>query len=147
MLGAMILLDAARAFIDANQAVIGLILFGLMFIGFVIERFPATVVAIMGSCAFLFLGILDAEGLFSVFSNPAPITIGAMFILSGAMLLTGIIAAIADLIINLAKEHARLATAELFLGVLVRSEEHTSELKSLMRTSYAVFFLKKKNTS
>src|SRR3546814_4414576 len=104
MLGAMILLDAARAFIDANQAVIGLILLGLMFIGFVIERFPATVVAIMGSCAFLFLGILDAEGLFSVFSNPAPITIGAM-----------------------------------------RSEEHTSELQSLMRISYAVFCLKKKN--
>src|SRR3546814_9489298 len=26
-----------------------------------------------------------------------------------------------------------------------RSEEHTSELQSLMRTSYAVFFLKKKN--
>src|SRR3546814_5264501 len=118
-----------------------------MFIGFVIERFPATVVAIMGSCAFLFLGILDAEGLFSVFSNPAPITIGAMFILSGALLRTGIIDAIADLIINRAKEHPRLATAELFLGVLVRSEEHTSELQSLMRTSYAVFFLKKKNTS
>src|SRR3546814_2029167 len=28
---------------------------------------------------------------------------------------------------------------------LVRSEEHTSELQSLMRTSYAVFCLKKKN--
>src|SRR3546814_8786094 len=28
----------------------------------------------------------------------------------------------------------------------VRSEEHTSELKSLMRNSYAVFCLKKKNT-
>src|SRR3546814_4973362 len=29
-------------------------------------------------------------------------------------------------------------------GVLVRSEEHTSELQSLMRISYAVFCLKKK---
>src|SRR3546814_8732104 len=28
-----------------------------------------------------------------------------------------------------------------------RSEEHTSELQSLMRTSYAVFCLKKKNTN
>src|SRR3546814_6203374 len=28
---------------------------------------------------------------------------------------------------------------------LLRSEEHTSELQSLMRTSYAVFCLKKKN--
>src|SRR3546814_7965197 len=30
-------------------------------------------------------------------------------------------------------------------GEAVRSEEHTSELQSLMRTSYAVFCLKKKN--
>src|SRR3546814_9927032 len=30
--------------------------------------------------------------------------------------------------------------------ITVRSEEHTSELQSLMRISYAVFFLKKKQT-
>src|SRR3546814_1523788 len=30
-------------------------------------------------------------------------------------------------------------------AVLIRSEEHTSELQSLMRISYAVFCLKKKN--
>src|SRR3546814_10602420 len=30
-------------------------------------------------------------------------------------------------------------------NVTVRSEEHTSELQSLMRSSYAVFCLKKKN--
>src|SRR3546814_2766413 len=32
-----------------------------------------------------------------------------------------------------------------FLGRAIRSEEHTSELQSLMRISYAVFCLKKKN--
>src|SRR3546814_7337960 len=32
------------------------------------------------------------------------------------------------------------------VGFLVRSEEHTSELQSLMRISYAVFCLKKKIT-
>src|SRR3546814_10775312 len=31
-------------------------------------------------------------------------------------------------------------------GMLMRSEEHTSELQSLMRISYAVFCLKKKKT-
>src|SRR3546814_3052366 len=31
-------------------------------------------------------------------------------------------------------------------NALLRSEEHTSELQSLMRISYAVFCLKKKNT-
>src|SRR3546814_2565640 len=33
-----------------------------------------------------------------------------------------------------------------FGGAFLRSEEHTSELQSLMRISYAVFCLKKKNT-
>src|SRR3546814_6903679 len=35
----------------------------------------------------------------------------------------------------------------LWLGPTIRSEEHTSELQSLMRISYAVFCLKKKNTN
>src|SRR3546814_4517432 len=41
----------------------------------------------------------------------------------------------------LAYQHACLA-----LRALTRSEEHTSELQSLMRISYAVFCLKKKKT-
>src|SRR3546814_1534233 len=32
-------------------------------------------------------------------------------------------------------------------GAMVRSEEHTSELQSLMRSSYAVFCLKKKTSN
>src|SRR3546814_7604653 len=32
-------------------------------------------------------------------------------------------------------------------GIIERSEEHTSELQSLMRISYAVFCLKKKKTN
>src|SRR3546814_7420536 len=39
-------------------------------------------------------------------------------------------------------QHAR----KLALHTGIRSEEHTSELQSLMRISYAVFCLKKKNT-
>src|SRR3546814_8532887 len=39
--------------------------------------------------------------------------------------------------------HASLASP-ILLGGAPRSEEHTSELKSLMRISYAVFCLKKK---
>src|SRR3546814_7293218 len=35
---------------------------------------------------------------------------------------------------------------KLFFEITNRSEEHTSELQSLMRSSYAVFCLKKKNT-
>src|SRR3546814_4783563 len=39
------------------------------------------------------------------------------------------------------------ATAALIPGAAFRSEEHTSELQSLMRISYAVFCLKKKTDS
>src|SRR3546814_1139507 len=44
-----------------------------------------------------------------------------------------------------ARQRTRIATkiGEAF-GHLLRSEEHTSELQSLMRNSYAVFCLKKK---
>src|SRR3546814_6080678 len=38
------------------------------------------------------------------------------------------------------------ARGGLYVGARGRSEEHTSELQSLMRISYAVFCLKKKNT-
>src|SRR3546814_9979622 len=41
-------------------------------------------------------------------------------------------------------EPAEAARASLRLSITSRSEEHTSELQSLMRISYAVFCLKKK---
>src|SRR3546814_2279204 len=45
-------------------------------------------------------------------------------------------------------EHVRLAGEDMVeLGIRRRSEEHTSELQSLMRISYAVFCLKKKKTT
>src|SRR3546814_5813495 len=44
---------------------------------------------------------------------------------------------------QLAEQAARLAIGDRRLGQ-IRSEEHTSELQSLMRISYAVFCLKKK---
>src|SRR3546814_5649058 len=41
--------------------------------------------------------------------------------------------------------HPSVGTAHAVLEVGLRSEEHTSELQSLMRNSYAVFCLKKTN--
>src|SRR3546814_6611539 len=40
-----------------------------------------------------------------------------------------------------------LQPCQLRVQAALRSEEHTSELQSLMRISYAVFCLKKKNTT
>src|SRR3546814_8597025 len=43
-----------------------------------------------------------------------------------------------------AGQHVHMVRHDVFEKALVRSEEHTSELQSLMRISYAVFCLKKK---
>src|SRR3546814_6817470 len=43
------------------------------------------------------------------------------------------------------REHTHRTLARCHFIVVHRSEEHTSELQSLMRISYAVFCLKKKN--
>src|SRR3546814_14395834 len=98
------MIDALRAFIEAHQAVLSLVILAAMFVGFLMERLPATVIAILGACACLALGILDADGLYSVFSNSAPIVIGAMFVLSGALIRTGVIQRVAAAIMKRAEK-------------------------------------------
>lgn len=115
------MLEMLRALIEAHEAIIGLAILAVMFVGFVAERFPPTVVAILGVCAFLFLGILDSRGLFSVFSNEAPITIAAMFVLSGALLRTGTVDAIAATIVMRAKKRPRRAVMEMMVGTYFAS--------------------------
>src|SRR3546814_4200747 len=50
----------------------------------------------------------------------------------------------ADAMLPAANGHAMAQTTERIVALGTRSEEHTSELQSLMRLSYAVFCLKKK---
>jgi len=115
------MLEFLRAIIFEYQAYIGLVVLVGLFAGFISERFPAAVIAILGACIFLFLGIIDSDAMFSVFSNTAPITIGAMFILSGALLRTGAIDAVAGFIIRRSRDKPKLAVAEMFLGAFVAS--------------------------
>jgi len=114
-------IETVRAFIEAQQAVISLVILGVMFVGFLMERLPATVIAILGACAYLALGILDDKAMYSVFSNSAPIVIGAMFVLSGALIRTGVIQRVADVIMARAEKHPRLAIVEVLVGALVAS--------------------------
>src|SRR3546814_10811202 len=65
-----------------------------------------------------------------------------------------ILRAVGDLHHAVGVQHRDVAGVEpaltvrgLGIGLEIRSEEHTSELQSLMRISYAVFCLKKKNNT
>lgn len=115
------MLTAVQAFIDTHSAVIGLLILAAMFVEFMRERYPVSVVSLLGACAFLATGLLDAPGLFSSFSNSAPIAIGAMLIISGALMRTGAIDAIINVIVARAEKHPRLALVEVFAGMLIAS--------------------------
>src|SRR3546814_6906056 len=53
--------------------------------------------------------------------------------------------AVKEIFLTLQGEGAQAGRRAVFCRFAGRSEEHTSELQSLMRISYAVFCLKKKN--
>lgn len=109
------------ALIGIYRAEIGLLILAAMFLAFVRERYSPTVVAVVGACAFALLGLIDEQSLFSVFSNSAPLTVGAMFVLSGALIRTGVINRVADRIMARAERHPRLALVEVTAGGLLLS--------------------------
>ena len=58
---------------------------------FVWEKLPPDVTALSLFSILIVSGILSTEKAFSVFSNPAPLTVGAMFIISAALDKCGVI--------------------------------------------------------
>lgn len=101
--------------------VAALLLLAAVFAGFIGERFPPSVVAAAGAAAFLALGLVSSDDALSAFSNPAPITIAALFILSGALVRTGAVDAVATQILKVAGARPRLAVAGLFAGAMASS--------------------------
>jgi di/tricarboxylate transporter len=64
---------------------------GVMFVLFVREVFTTEVTAMLGAAALLAGGVIPLDDLMTIFSNPAPWTIAAMFILSGGLVRTGVL--------------------------------------------------------
>src|SRR3546814_4879134 len=98
-------------------------------------------------------GTVPAKHAFSGFSDDIIIIIGSALVLSAAVARSGIIesmlARLTASVTRVRWQLTILVSSVTVLSALVknigRSEEHTSELQSLMRTSYAAFCLKKKN--
>ena len=72
---------------------IGIVLFlvALVFFGFVRESLPADVIALLAMGTLMLTGIMSVQETLGVFSNAAPLTIAAMFVLSAALDRTGVI--------------------------------------------------------
>lgn len=67
-----------------------------VFVAFVKEWFPPDLVAMAALVVLMITGILDVKSALSVFSNPAPIIVACMFILSAALERTGTIEALGE---------------------------------------------------
>ncbi|MEM0989162.1 MAG: SLC13 family permease [Pseudomonadota bacterium] len=74
---------------DQISALITLGTLVAMFVLFVRETYTPEVTAIAGAGFLLLVGILPVDDALAVFSNPAPLTIAAMFVLSSALVRTG----------------------------------------------------------
>ncbi|MGR3503341.1 SLC13 family permease [Pseudaestuariivita sp.] len=103
------------------QPIVALCVVGLMFVLFVREVYPAEVVALFGVAVLLVTGVLPYDAALDVLSNPAPWTIGAMFIVMGALVRTGGLDAFTRYADGFAAKSPALAVAVLMAFVILMS--------------------------
>ena len=106
---------------EHGQQIFVLAVIGVMFALFVSESHPPTVVAIAGAAILLATGTLPYQSALSVFANPAPWTIAAMFVLSGALVRTGALSEFSAWIVRQAETSRLAALAGLAVFVVSAS--------------------------
>lgn len=93
----------------------------VMFALFVAELYSTETVAIAGAATLLATGALSVEELAGAIANPAPIAIAAMFVISGALVRTGVLEAVTGALTATAESRPALTMAGLALFTLVAS--------------------------
>lgn len=108
-------------FLGIASPVIALLLLACLFVAFLIEKYPPEVTAAGAAALFIILGLVPANDVMRAFSNPAPITIAAMFVVSGALVRTGVLDALAGVVIDRAANHPRLAVGVFIFATIAAS--------------------------
>ena len=80
------------------EVVVSLILLIIMIVFFVTEIVPIEVTALSTAVLMVILGILPSKEFLNILSNPAPWTIICIFVLSGALVRTGVLDKVGDFI-------------------------------------------------
>ncbi|MFO7758435.1 MAG: SLC13 family permease [Roseovarius sp.] len=103
------------------KAFIALALIIALFAVMMREVYPPEVSAAGFAALFVALGYVGPDELLSVFSNPAPLTIGAMFVLSGALVRTGVLESLSEVAIRQGKSRPKLAFGIILGATMVTS--------------------------
>ena len=106
---------------NSVQPLIAMLIVAGMLITFVSEKYPVEVVALSGAALMLFLGIVPETQALSVFANPAPWTIAAMFLIVGALVRTGGLDFLSQLAVTHASQRPLTTLITLTLTVLFLS--------------------------
>jgi di/tricarboxylate transporter len=106
---------------ESFQIVVVLALIVLVFIGFIRERMGPDMVGLSCVAVLLALGILPVRELLPVFSNPAPITVACMFVLSAALERTGVIHSMGQAIIQVGWRSPTLILLPLMAAAMLMS--------------------------
>ena len=112
------------ALIDLDQTTQAMLALGtvvVMFALFVRETYPTEVVAIGGVAFLLATGVLPYNDALAVLSNPAPWTIAAMFLVMGALVRTGALAAFTTAAQSAVQKSPKRAMAAIIGVVIVAS--------------------------
>lgn len=86
--------------LDAYAPFAAAIIIGALFVLFATEWRPPEVTALGAVAVFLLIGLLSPDELVKSLANSAPLTIGAMFIISAAMVRTGVLDELARILIK-----------------------------------------------
>ncbi|WP_186756757.1 SLC13 family permease [Echinicola salinicaeni] len=113
-----------------------LIIIGLAMVLFLTEKFSIDTVSIMVMISFMVTGILNFEEGVAGFSNPATITVGAMFVISAAVFKTGSLNSINILFLRMSRknEFMFLLTLMIVSGTLSAFINDTAIVALMMPT-------------
>lgn len=84
------------------EAYVALAVLALLFVAFLLERYPPEIPAAGAAAIFFVLGFVDARQVYAVFSNPAPLAIAAMFVVSSALVRTGVLEKMSGMVVSMA---------------------------------------------
>jgi len=113
------MIETVSGFVAMHGAAIGLVVLVIIFAAFISERFPPVVVGVAGVAAVMLLGFVSVSDVRAVFSNAAPVAIAALFVLSGALVRTGVIEAVMAVLLRRADKQPKRVLTEVFSGALL----------------------------
>ncbi|MEX1252599.1 MAG: SLC13 family permease [Hyphomonas sp.] len=113
--------DGISSWVAANDALIALVILFAMVISFALERVPPVTTAVVAAAACFAFGLIPQEEALLPFSNSAPISIAALFMLTAALQRTGVLDRMAHMVITAAARGSWVSLLLMTVMVLLAS--------------------------